>query len=137
MKGIECAFQGRLAKDGELRTTNAGRQWLALEVMVGEGADAEWISVGSWSHTVHDLAPMLREGAEVYIEGKLKIRKFEGANGAERLWLSVQASVVQPMGLIGEKKPKRPRAAAQQTKQTSAAVNAPLPFDDDISYIGT
>lgn len=139
MKGIEVALQGKMAKDAELRRSDAGREWLALQVETDAGAD--WVSVGSWSHTIQELAPALTAGTEVYVEGKLKIHKYEGRNGAERYWLTVQASLVQPLGVIGQKKPKRTRAPAEKKKkkangstayQTSAAVNAPLPFDDDI-----
>ena len=137
MKGIECALVGRLDKDAELRRSAAGREWMLLNVAVPEGDGEQFITVGSWSHSIHELAPFLTAGTDVYVEGKLKLRSWVGADGTTtRTYISVQASVVQPLALIGEKKPKRPRAAAKM-KQTSAAVDAPLPFNDDITYIGT
>ncbi len=139
MKGIECALIGRLDKDAEIRRTQAGREWMLLTMTVdtgGEGGEQD-LTVGSWSHTIHELAPVLTAGTDIYVEGKLKLRKWGGPDGKLHSAISVQASVVQPMALIGQKKPKRPRAPAKgKPMQTSAAVSQPLPFNDDISYIG-
>lgn len=139
MKGIECALQGYLSKDAEIRRTQAGREWMLLSMTVdtgGEGGKQD-LTVGSWSHTIHELAPVLTADTEIYVEGKLKLRTWGGPDGKLHSAISVQATTVQPMALIGQKKPKRPRAPAKgKAMQTSAAVNQPLPFNDDISYIG-
>lgn len=137
MKGIECALIGRLTRDAELRRSQAGREWMWMTLIVGEGDGEQHLTVGSWSHTIHELAPVLTAGTELYIEGKIKLRSWEADDGTTRSSLSVQASVVQPLALIGQKKPKRTRAPAKAVRQTSASIAAVLPFNDDISYIGT
>jgi single-stranded DNA-binding protein len=137
MKGIECALVGRLNHDAELRQSKAGRDWLWLSVEV-EGTDgSEYLTVGSWSHSIADLAPMLKAGGEVYIEGKLKLRRWDAADGTRSAMLNVQASVVQPLGLIGEKKPKRTRAPKAAKQERPVPITNALPFNDDISYLGT
>jgi len=138
MKGIECAFAGRLGRNAELRTSSAGREWLSLSVIVGEGDDEQWVQVASWSTTIAELAPMLVQGAQVYCEGKLKLRTWGDSYGATRAGLSVSASLIQPLALIGQRKPKRPRAEkAAKPRQPHTPAHQPLPFDDDISYLGT
>lgn len=135
MKGIECALEGRLIRDAELRRSAAGREWMWLSLVVGEGDGEQHLTVGSWSHTIQELVPALTQGTEVYVEGKLKLRSWGGPDGEQHSALSVQASVVQALGLIGQRKPKRPRALAKaKTMQTSAAVHQPLPFNDPLDF---
>jgi single-stranded DNA-binding protein len=135
MKGIEVAFEGRLGRDAQLRTSSAGREWLSLSVIVGEEGDEQWVSVASWSHTIAELGPVLVKGAQVYIEGKVKLRTWQGPEGMQS-GLSVSASLVQPLALIGNRKPKRPRA--EKTRATSAAKrtdpNSPIPFNDALPF---
>lgn len=134
MKGVECAFVGRLGRDAQIRRSSAGREWLSLGVIVGEGDDEQWISVASWSHTIQELVSQLTQGARVYVEGKIKLRSWLGEHGEVKFGLSVSASLVQPLALIGMNRPKRPRAGKAKLMQTSAAISAPLPFDDEISF---
>jgi len=108
MKGIACAFEGRLGRDAELKTTQAGRAFLVFSVIVGEDADAVWLNVSAWSDNLTELAPSLLKGVEVYCEGKMKQRHWESEGGTKSGW-QVSADVVQPKGLIGRAKPKAPR----------------------------
>jgi single-strand DNA-binding protein len=126
MKGIACAFEGRLGRDAELKSTAAGRQFLAFSVIVGEDEEAQWLNVSAWSDHLTDLAPSLVKGVEVYVEGKMKMRHWTGPDGAEKTGLQVSASVVQPMALIGRSKPKAPRAG----RKAKVDSQAPMQFAD-------
>lgn len=130
MKGIEVAFEGKLGRDAQLRTSAAGREWLSLSVIVGEGDDEQWVSVASWSHTIAELAPTLIKGAQVYVEGKVKLRTWQGPDGMQA-GLSVSASLVQPLALIGNRKPKKTRTTSA-AKRTDP--NAPIPFNDALPF---
>lgn len=121
MKGIHSAFVGRVIRSAEARTAKSGRPWLSLTVMVGEDEDAQRISVAAFRDSVMDLAPQLVEGTEVYVEGTLKMRTWDSVPG-----LQVSASTLQPMGLIGAKKPKAPPRA----KKAKVDHQAPLGFTD-------
>lgn len=134
MKGIEVALVGRLAKDAEVRTSKAGQEWMLLPMVVGEQPDEQWVSVSSWSHTVAELAPQLVKGVDLYVEGKLKLRTWQGDDGTTRSTLAVSANLIQPMALIGNRKPKKPRAEKAKVGEASAAVHQPLPFNDDIGF---
>jgi single-strand DNA-binding protein len=130
MKGIHCAFEGRLGRDAEIKTAKAsGRSFLALSVIEGEDDEAQWLNVVAWSESLAEIASHLTKGTELYIEGKLKLRSWTTAEGETRYGLSVSASLVQPMALIGRSKPKTP------TRKTSAAKarldpQAPIEFAD-------
>ncbi len=132
MKGIECAFAGRLGQDAKLRTSSAGRDWMSLSVIVGEGDDEQWVQVASWSTTTAELAPMLVQGAQIYVEGKLKLRTWTAHDGTQRTGISVSASLIQPLALIGNRKPKRPRAdKAAKPGEASDAFHKPQEFHSD------
>lgn len=133
MKGIECAFAGRLGKDAELRTSSAGREWMLMSVVVGEEPDEQWVNVSSWSSTTAELAPSLTQGAQIYVEGKLKLRHWTAHDGTPKSGISVSASLIQPLALIGAKKPKRPRAAKADAQPGGASdsFNKPQEFHND------
>lgn len=130
MKGIACAFEGRLGKDAQLKTTQAGRAFMVMSVIVGEDEEAQWINVSAWNDHLIDLADHLKSGVAVYVEGKLKMRHWDSAEGP-RSGLQVSASLVQPLALIGRSKPKAPRAGKKNGK-ADADPQKPLEFADGI-----
>lgn len=129
MKGIEAAFCGTLGRDAELRTAKSGRKWLSLTVVVGESPDEEWVSVASFSASTGEQAPELRKGLAVYVEGKLKLRSWLVNGDSPRYGLSVVASLIQPMGQIGQRRPKKTRV----TSKAKGDSQAPLTFADGTS----
>lgn len=132
MKGIACAFEGRLGRDAEMKTTNAGRAFLAFSVIVGEDDDAQWLNVSAWSDHLTELAPSLVKGVEVYIQGKLKLRHWQSTDGP-RAGLQVSAEVVQPKALIGRARPKAPRKARGKVdSQRPIEAAGAAPFNDSI-----
>jgi single-strand DNA-binding protein len=127
MKGIACAFEGRLGRDAQLKTTGAGRPFLVFSVIVGEDADETWLNVSAWSDHLTELAPSLLKGVEVYVEGRMKQRHWESEGGTKSGW-QVSASLVQPLALIGRSKPKAPaRAKAGKAKDDA---QRPIQFAD-------
>nr|QBM02682.1 single-stranded DNA-binding protein [uncultured archaeon] len=136
MRGIEAAFTGTIGRDAQLRTAKSGREWLSFSVAVGDEPDQQWVQVAAFFGHISDLASQLTVGTQVYAEGKIKLRSWEGPDGPHT-GLSVIASVIQPLGLIGRKRPKKARSggtAAASTVRTQSDVNAPLPFDDPIPF---
>jgi single-strand DNA-binding protein len=136
MKGIEVALVGKLGSDAQLRTSSAGKEWMLLFVDVPEGDSEQRVNVSSWSHTIAELAPLLVKGADIYVEGKLKQRTWQNSDGSTGFGLSVSASLIQPLALIGNKKPKKPRGEkkAGAVGEASESYHKPLPFNDDIGF---
>ena len=128
MNGIHAAFTGRLGKDCEVRTTRAGKPWAAFTVAVDTNVDSEagtaWVRVALFGDTVEALAPRLVKGAEIYCEGRLTLRPWTDADGKARAGLSLAASLVQPMGQIGRRKPK----ARPHDEREAAPLNDAIPF---------
>ncbi len=114
MNGIVCAFEGRVGQDPELKYTQNGQALLSFGVAVSdakaaEGAETEWARVTVWGERAEQLhhAGTLSKGAEVYVEGRLRLNTWQGQDGQQRAGLNVSAWTVQPMGQIG-RRPKRP-----------------------------
>jgi hypothetical protein len=116
---IECAFNGVIADTPVQRTSpNTGRDWARFTVRCGETS----VLVLCFGPAV-EVAATLQIGDSVYAEGKHRDADM----------FTVIASTVQPLGKIGERKPKATRkTTAARMRSKSAVVNAPLGFDDQL-----
>lgn len=133
MNGITAACQGRLASDAELRFLPSGQAALGFRMAVeehrsdGQPAETQWVSVTAWGDRAAELheGGRLVKGAEVYCEGRLTLRQWEGQGGVQRSGLSLSAWVCQPLGAIGRK----PHAAQRARDQVyrGGARPAPVP----------
>jgi single-strand DNA-binding protein len=104
MKGIQCAFTGKIGQGPELKTSKAGNPWLSLHVAIdaeGEAEGTTWARVVVFGGLATELHPALRKGTEVYVEGKLRLESWTGKDGRERSGLSVAGSRVEVLGRIG------------------------------------
>jgi single-strand DNA-binding protein len=117
VKGIQAAFTGKCGQDPSLHTSKAGKPWLSLHVAI-DGASEEattWVRVAVFGEMATRLHPELKKGAEVYVEGKLRLEAWTGKDGKERTGLSVAASRVEVLGRIGfdsqSRKPEEARGA--------------------------
>lgn len=118
MIGIRSAFVGTVGQDAKLRFASQGKAVLNFSVAVsenrpgGDGAETTWLRVSVWKELAEQLAPRLRKGVAVYVEGKLKLTSWTAADGTERSGLNVSAWLVQPLGQIGRRAPRREREGA-------------------------
>lgn len=128
MKGIACAFAGRLGRDAAVKTTQAGKSFVAFSVVEGEGEAQQWLQVSAWSDSIVDIADFLKSGTAVYVEGKIKLRQWDGPEGV-RPQLQVSATLVQPLALLGRSKPKAPR---KPKGKAAGGVEHEKPFDDEL-----
>jgi single-strand DNA-binding protein len=104
MKGIQAAFTGTCGQDTELKTSKAGKPWASFSVAVdaeGEAEGTTWARVVVFGGLATELHPALRKGAEVYVEGRLRLEFWTGRDGRERTGLSVAASRVEVLGKVG------------------------------------
>ncbi len=144
---IDSAFTARLGRDAELRHVKGGAlAMLSFSAAVETRAtntdgedETQWVRVVRFGPDAETLAPRLTKSARVYVEGRLKLDHWTGQDGAERTGINVVASLVQPLGQIGRRRPKKPRtakAAPASAEAPAPAANADegLPFNDDIGF---
>ena len=91
---IKCTVEGRIASDPVVRTSAAGKDWVALNISVGEGSERQWLSVSAFNENVAVCAG-LPKGVLVRVEGRLKLNSWIGKDGTQRSGLQVSASSVE------------------------------------------
>lgn len=111
MSGIEAAFFGALGRDADLKTSKAGKNYLRLNVRVGDGDDTQWVNVVSFDPEALAAAERLVKGARVYVEGGLKLDKWTTADNTERTGLSCMARLTR-VPQIGANKPRKEKPSS-------------------------
>ena len=89
---IECAFFARVGSVTPIKTSQSGKAWCAAKVAIGSDDATQWVRVALFNGLAEQLAPTLAPGDKVYIEGNLKLDRWQNAEGEERSGLSVAAS---------------------------------------------
>jgi single-stranded DNA-binding protein len=101
---ILCGFAGSLTADAITRTSAAGKDWTSLNVKVGDGKNTQWVNCAVFGDDAVNVAE-LKEGAAVYVEGRIELRRWENHGGHKMSGLSCTASFCRPIDLRA--KPKR------------------------------
>jgi single-strand DNA-binding protein len=106
MSGIEAAFFGALGRDAEAKTSKAGKPYLRLNVRVGDGDGAQWVSVMVFDQSAIDAVDKMIKGARVYVEGSLSVTEWDGQDGAKRHGLSMMSWHCR-LSQIGRNRPRK------------------------------
>ena len=113
MAGInKVIIVGNLGRDPEVRYAQSGTAICNLNIAVTERVkqgdkyeDAtEWFRVVLFGKQAESAAQYLAKGRQVYIEGKLRTKKYKDKDGTEKASTEVVADVMQFIGGGGEKK---------------------------------
>lgn len=96
----------------------------------------EWHNIVMFRRLAEVAGEYLRKGSQIYIEGKLKTRKWQDKNGNDRWTTEIEARDMQMLGGRGgnaglsapDERPSPPPAAAAQKDQQPPA------FEDDIPF---
>ena len=92
----------------------------------------EWHRVAFFGKLAEIAGQYLNKGSQVYIEGKLRTRKWKDANGQDKYSTEIVADSMQMLG----GKPNGEQHGAGGVAGNSGAGNAPLPplTDDEIPF---
>jgi single-stranded DNA-binding protein len=129
---IECAFFGALGRDAERKVSSAGKTYLHLNVRVGDGDSAHWISTMVFDQDAIAAAEKLTKGARVYVEGRLSVNEWAGQDGAKRHGLSVM-SWHRRLSAIGRNRPRKQKQDFPRDMRAPLAGRA-SGFDDDVPF---
>ena len=145
---------GHLGKDPELRTFPDGNQVANVSIattdkwkdkQTGEQKEAtEWHRVVFTNKLAEIAGQYLRKGAQVYIEGKLKTRKWTDDSGVEKYSTEIRAEQMQ---MLGKKETRQEDAPGSEEQHAPTKIPAPAPMaqtqradsgfddmDDDIPF---
>lgn len=139
---------GNLGKDPETRYTPSGSAVTNFTVATNESwkdkqtgeqkERTEWHRVSMFNRLAEVAAEYLRKGSQVYIEGKLRTRKWQGKDGNDRYTTEIIADEMQMLGGGGDFSGNS-RGGGSGGDDKGGSGNAPPQpgpdeFDDDIPF---
>ncbi len=154
---------GNLGADPELRQTNSGFSVCNMRIVTNDwrrdNATQERVETSEWHNIVlfKRLAEVaeryLRKGSQVYIEGKLRTRKWQDREGNNRYSTEVIAEEMQMLGPRSEGSHEHRREGSHESRRegnyasessrnaqgnrqnaTQAGADGNDEFDDDIPF---
>ena len=149
----KCLFIGNLTADPEIRTMPNGEQVANFTIALNERYKAkdgnivenvEYVRIVLYRRLAEIAGQYLHKGSQVYIEGRLKTRKWQDNNGQDRYTTEIQGDNLQMLGgrnqEMGGFAPAQ--SAPQPSYQSRPAQSAPAPqaeppmdaFDDNIPF---
>lgn len=140
---------GNLGKDPEVRyspngsavaniTLATSEQW--KDRNTGEQQEkTEWHRIVFFNRLAEIVGEYLKKGSQVYVEGKLQTRKWQGQDGQDRYTTEVVANEMQMLGSRqgggGDQwGSSKPAAGGQQDSSAPAAGGDIGDFDDDVPF---
>jgi single-strand DNA-binding protein len=101
---------GNLGRDPEMRYTQNGTAvanftLATTEVWTKDGQKnehTEWHRIVAWRRLAEICGQYLTKGRQVYIEGRIRTRKWEDRDGNERYTTEIEAQNMQMLGSPGD-----------------------------------
>ncbi|MFZ6648830.1 single-stranded DNA-binding protein [Undibacterium sp. TJN25] len=154
---------GNLGRDPETRYMPSGDAITSITVATtdkwkdrasGEQKEAtEWHRISFFGKLAEIAGQYLKKGSQVYVEGKLKTRKYTDKDGVEKYATDIVADTMQMLGSrqgmgggsgmddgggYGASSAPAPRQSAPSAPQRQAPASRPAPnfsdMDDDIPF---
>jgi single-strand DNA-binding protein len=144
---------GNLGQDPETRAMPSGKAVTNVRIATtdswrdkqsGEQKEqTEWHNVVFFDRLAEIAAEYLRKGSQVYVEGRLRTRKWQDKSGNDRYTTEIVANEMQMLGGRGgagggsasSGAPKREAAPADDFSQAPATAGSKdEAFDDDIPF---
>jgi single-strand DNA-binding protein len=152
---------GNLGKDPETRYMPNGKAVTNFSVATSESwkdkqtgeqrEQTEWHNIVMYDRLAEIAAEYLKKGSQVYIEGKLRTRKWQDKEGRDRYTTEINANEMQMLGgraggggggmggggggdFGGESRGSRPAQAGGGRAAPAPSGGDETPFDDDIPF---
>ncbi|MBW2054036.1 MAG: single-stranded DNA-binding protein [Deltaproteobacteria bacterium] len=104
MAGVNKVFLlGHLGRDPEIRYTKNGTAVTTFSMATSEknkdGDElTEWHNIVTWARLAEICAEYLSKGSQVFIEGSMKLKEWEGRDGNKRSRTEIHARSMQMCG---------------------------------------
>lgn len=163
MAGInKVIIVGNLGNDPEMRTMPNGEAVANISVATSESWTdkntgerrevTEWHRIVFYRRQAEVVGEYLRKGSQVYVEGRLKTRKWQDQNGQDRYTTEIQGDVLQMLGGRNaggqggdyapqqsapqyNRQPQQPQYQSSRPAAQAQQSEPPLDgFDDDIPF---
>ncbi len=137
---------GNLGADPETRAMPSGSSVTNIRIATTESwkdkntgdqqERTEWHSIAFFGRLAEIAGEYLNKGSQVYVEGKLRTRKWQDREGNDRWTTEVVANELQMLG--GRSGAGAPAQGAATTAPPQSSGDVPqdtsTPFDDDIPF---
>ena len=130
---------GHLGQDPETRYMPSGSAVTNLRLATSEAwkdknsgdqqERTEWHSVAMFGRLAEIAAEYLRKGSQVYIEGRLRTRKWQDRDGNDRWTTEIVANEMQMLGGRADAS-----APARSAAPAEPVAGPPADMDDDIPF---
>ncbi|HHT7698621.1 single-stranded DNA-binding protein [Pasteurella multocida] len=133
MAGVnKVIIVGNLGNDPDVRTMPNGDAVAKISVATSESwidkntnerkTQTEWHSIVFYRRQAEICGQYLKKGSKVYVEGKLRTRKWQDQNGQDRYTTEIQGDVLQ---MLDSRQDSQAQANANaQAPQNNAYANA-------------
>ena len=141
---------GNLGQDPETRYMPNGKAVTNLRIATSESwkdkqtgeqrEQTEWHSVVMYDRLAEIAAEYLRKGSQVYLEGKLRTRKWQDKEGRDRYTTEIQANEMHMLGArgggggMGTESRAEPRGSTGGERPAPVTPRSDESFDDDIPF---
>lgn len=151
MAGVnKVIIVGNLGNDPEVRTMPNGEQVANISVATSESwtdkntgekrENTEWHRIVFYRRQAEICGQYLKKGSKVYVEGRLKTRKWQDQNGQDRYTTEIQGDVLQMLSSQSDSQPQaggKPQHSAKPQKQPPQEIYSQeeqADFDDEIPF---
>ena len=102
---------GNLGRDPEMRYTPSGQSVTNFSVASSrryttangeQREETEWFNVSAWGRLAETCNQYLTKGQQVYVEGRLRSRTYQGNDGQTRVSLDINLTEMQMLGRRGD-----------------------------------
>lgn len=137
----KCLFIGNLTADPEIRTMPNGEQVANFTIALNERYKAkdgnivenvEYVRIVLYRRLAEIAGQYLHKGSQVYIEGRLKTRKWQDNNGQDRYTTEIQGDNLQMLG--GRQDEPKQAKPSKAKPDPSSAMAEQDDFSDGIPF---
>jgi single-strand DNA-binding protein len=141
---------GHLGQDPQTRAMPSGKTVVNLRLatsdqwrdkQTGENKEAtEWHNVVMFDRLAEIAAEYLRKGSQIFVEGRIRTRKWQDREGQDRYTTEIVANEMNMLGGRGSADrgagaaPDRSRERAAEPASRTEAAGVAESFDDDIPF---
>ncbi|HED4436876.1 TPA: single-stranded DNA-binding protein [Pasteurella multocida] len=135
MAGVnKVIIVGNLGSDPDVRTMPNGEAVAKISVATSESwidkntnerkTQTEWHSIVFYRRQAEICGQYLKKGSKVYVEGRLKTRKWQDQNGQDRYTTEIQGDVLQMLDSRQDSQQQQQQQPQAQAPQNNAYANA-------------
>ena len=135
---------GNLGRDPETRFTTGGEAIANISIGISESWKdkatgekkemTEWVRITFFGKLAGIVGQYLKKGSQVYVEGKLRTRKYTDKDGIERYATEVIADSMQMLGGRGEPASAPAKPYTKQANPASGSQLGDIQDSDDVPF---